>query len=159
LLSADLKARLVFFRWRHALPGHRAFTIYGPRDSRVDMVALAQTYGPNLPTEPAEQNTLWYRIFQTVTNEPQILQTHRDFLLLRDYTAVAAICILVYGITAVFCIGSGRICLVYIMLLLVQLVVVRQSAFNSGVRLVTNSLAMAGHKKAPLKRTNSKRST
>jgi hypothetical protein len=46
LLSADLKARLVFFRWRHALPGHRAFTIYGPRDSRVDMVALAKRTVP-----------------------------------------------------------------------------------------------------------------
>lgn len=63
------------------------------------MAALAQTYGPDLPAEPAAQNTLWYRIFQTVTNEPQILQTHRDFLLLRDYAGIAAICTIVYGIT------------------------------------------------------------
>ena len=159
LLSADLKARLVFLRWKHALPGHRAFTVYGPRDPRVDMAALAQTYGPDLPTDAAKQNTLWYRIFQTVTDEPQILHTHRDFLLLRDYTAIAAICTLVYGVTAAFCIGSGRICSLYVVMLLVQLVVVRQSAFNSGVRLVTNSLAMACHKKAPLKRSGSRGST
>lgn len=159
LLSADLKARLVFLRWKYALPGHWAFSVYGPRDSRVDMAALAHAYGPTFPSEPAEQNSLWYRIFQTVTNEPQILQTHRDFLLLRDYTAIAAMCTLVYGVTAVFCIGSGRICLIYLMLLLIQLVVVRQSAFNSGVRLVTNSLAMACHKKAPLKWSSSKKST
>jgi hypothetical protein len=28
LLSADMKARLVFLRWNHALPGHRSFSKY-----------------------------------------------------------------------------------------------------------------------------------
>ena len=158
-LSADLKGRLVFLKWQHALPGHRAFTVYGPRDPRINMITLAQIYGPALPVDPAQQNTLWYGIFQAVTNEPHILQAHRDFLLLRDYAGIAAIFIVVYGITAFLCIGSGQVCLIYLSLLLIQLVVVRQSAFNSGVRLVTNTLAMACQKKTPLKRPNSKRGT
>jgi hypothetical protein len=141
-LSADLKARVVFLRWRHALPGHRAFTIYGPRDSRVDMAALRQVHGPVLPSDPDAQNKLWYRIFQTVSNKVPILQLHRDFLLLRDYTGIAILFLFIYGACAFTFIASGKVCLIYVALLAIQFGVVRQAAFNSGTRLVTNVLAM-----------------
>jgi hypothetical protein len=158
-LSADMKARLVFLRWHHALPGHRAFTVYAPRDPRVDLVRLAETYGQQLPSAPAEQNRLWYRLFQTVKNESHILQSHRDFLLLRDYTAIAVIFVVVYGACALLFVGSGRVCLMYLGLLLVQFCIVRQSASNAGVRLVTNVLATVStstHGKVARKRTNAK---
>ena len=34
LLSADVKAKLVFLRWRDPLPGHRAFSRYAKSDPR-----------------------------------------------------------------------------------------------------------------------------
>src|ERR1700757_3287650 len=37
LLSADAKARVVFLRWRHALPGHRAFSVHAACDPRIDV--------------------------------------------------------------------------------------------------------------------------
>src|SRR5262245_57463320 len=37
LISSGNKARLVFMRWHHALPGHRAFSEYEQSDPRVDM--------------------------------------------------------------------------------------------------------------------------
>lgn len=37
LLSPDAKAKLVFLRWHHALPGHRAFSELAPKDPRIDM--------------------------------------------------------------------------------------------------------------------------
>jgi hypothetical protein len=40
LLSADLKARLVFCDRKHALPGHRAFSVYAKKNSRIDFVRL-----------------------------------------------------------------------------------------------------------------------
>src|SRR5229473_6305563 len=42
LLSADMKARLVFLRWHHALPGNRAFSRYAHSDPRIDQAKLAQ---------------------------------------------------------------------------------------------------------------------
>lgn len=40
LLSADAKARIVFLRWKHALPGHRAFSRYATTDSRINIDRL-----------------------------------------------------------------------------------------------------------------------
>src|ERR1043165_515454 len=37
VLPGRLKAILVFWKLRHALPGHDAFTRYGPADPRIDM--------------------------------------------------------------------------------------------------------------------------
>jgi hypothetical protein len=128
-LSADMKARIVFLRWNDALPGHRAFTVYAPRDSRIDLAALTASHGP-LPVLPKDQNRLWYRIFKTVDEQPHISQ-----LLL---------CLVIYGVSALVLIPSGRVCLFYLALLAAQLAVVRQAAFHYGVRLVTNTLATAG---------------
>jgi hypothetical protein len=137
-----MKARVVFLRWRNALPGHRAFTLYGPRDSRIDLQRLAAIHG-TLPADPHEQNRLWYRIFKTIDERPHISQLHRDFLLLRDYTATALLCLVIYGGFAIALIPSGRVCFFYLALLVAQLIVVRQAAFHYGVRLVTNTLATA----------------
>jgi len=52
LVSADMKARLVFLRWRHALPGHRAFTNYAVRDPRIDVSVLEKLQGGPLPVDP-----------------------------------------------------------------------------------------------------------
>src|ERR1700730_13674378 len=41
-ISANNKARLVFWECHHPLPGSRAFTRHGPADSRVDMAVLTQ---------------------------------------------------------------------------------------------------------------------
>jgi hypothetical protein len=142
-LSADAKARIVFLRWENVLPGHRAFSVYARRDSRIDLGALADAYG-RLPTDPTQQNRLWYRIFKTVDDQPHIAQLHRDFLLLRDYTAIALLCLAIYGALALFLIPSGHVCMFYMALLVVQLIVVRQSAFQYGIRLVTNTVATAG---------------
>lgn len=141
LLSADNKARLVFLRWRHALPGHRAFTHYGKSDPRIDLARLSKTLGAALPTDPTEQNQTWYRFYKTVENSPAVLQTHRDFLLLRDYTGLAALFILFFGAVGFYAIPSLTTSCLYFLLLLIQYFVVRQAAAHYGVRMVTTVLA------------------
>jgi hypothetical protein len=42
LLSADMKARLVFLRWHHALPGNRAFSKHALHDPRIDQIRLVR---------------------------------------------------------------------------------------------------------------------
>jgi hypothetical protein len=148
LLSPELKARLVFLRWRNPLPGNRAFTQYIDADPRIDPAAVARVVGGPLPTDPVEQNRLWYRLYKMAENNPAISQVHRDFLLTRDYTGLAALFLLFYGAAGSYSIPSARIAAIYVLLLLIQLVVVRQSALHYGVRFVTSVLARVTGKPA-----------
>jgi hypothetical protein len=141
LLWANAKARLVFLRWQHTLPGHRAFTRYITADPRIDPVAVQRAIGGPLPVDPVEQNRVWYRLYKTVENDPAITQVHRDFLLTRDYTALAVLFLVFYGGAGYYSIPSPKIATIYAVLLLIQCVVVRQAAFHYGIRFVTSVLA------------------
>jgi hypothetical protein len=140
-LSANAKARLVFLRWSHALPGHRVFSQYAPSDPRIDLARLERMNGSKFPTDHVEQNRVWYRIYKTVENLPSILQIHRDFLLLRDYTGLSVPFLIFYGAAGLYAIPSIKVATVYLILLLAQYVIFRQSASNYGIRMVTNVLA------------------
>jgi hypothetical protein len=146
LLSANVKARLVFMRWRNALPGHRAFTQYIYSDPRIDPAAVQKVVGSALPVDPVEQNRVWFRLYKTVENDPAISQVHRDFLLTRDYTGLALLFLLFYGGAGFYSIPSSKIATIYAVLLLIQCVVVRQAAFQYGVRFVTSVLARVAGK-------------
>ena len=45
LLSADAKARIVFWRWSNPLPGSEAFSRHASRDPRIDIAALEEKNG------------------------------------------------------------------------------------------------------------------
>ncbi len=151
LLSADMKARLVFLRWRHALPGHRAFSKYAVLDPRIDVFAIERLHGRPLPADPVEQNRVWYRIYKGVENDTAVRQVHRDFLLLRDYTGVCALFIVFYGTAGFYAIPSIRVGWIYLLVLVAQYLLVRQAASNYGVRLVTTVLARRAAKEGPPK--------
>ncbi len=140
LLPANAKARLVFLKWRNTLPGHRAFTQY-MADPRIDPAAVQRAVGGPLPIDPIEQNRVWYRLCKMAEGDPAIAQVHRDFLLTRDYTALAVLFLLFYGGAGYFLIPSIKIATVYAVLLLIQCIVVRQAAFHYGIRFVTSVLA------------------
>lgn len=141
LLSADAKARLVFLRWHNALPGHRSFTQYGKTDPRIDLAKLAKLHGSALPTDPNEQNKVWYQFYKTIDDNPAVLQVHRDFLLTRDYTGLAALFIAFYGAAGLYAIPSLKISILYILLLIIQYAIVRRASATYGVRMVTTVLA------------------
>jgi hypothetical protein len=141
LLSADMKARLVFLRWHHALPGHYAFSKYAARDARVDLAALEKLHAGLLPVDPVEENRAWYRIYKTVENDQAVRQVHRDFLLLRDYAGLSAVFIAFYGAAGLYAIPSAKVGLVYLLALVAQYVVVGHAASNYGIRMVTTVLA------------------
>src|SRR6266853_144666 len=130
LLSADVKARLVFLRWRHALPGHRAFSKYAVRDARIDLAALETPHCGLLPVDPVEQNRAWSRRYKTVENDQAVRQVHRDFLLLRDYTGLCAVFIAFYGAVGLYAISSVKTGLVYLFVLIAQYIVVGRAASN-----------------------------
>lgn len=159
LVSAEMKARLVFLRSRHAL-GHRAFTKYAVRDPRIDISALEKLHGAALPVDPVQQNRAWYRIYRTMENDPAVRQVHRDFLLMCDYTGLSVVFVLFYGAAGLYAIPSIRTALMYLVVLMAQYAVMRQAASNYGVRMVTTVLARRAAKegcetpKTPRKRAS-----
>ncbi len=63
LLSSNVKASIVFWRLKNALPGHRAFSEHADADPRVDIAVLKKKVG-EFPQSARDQNTCWYRLFQ-----------------------------------------------------------------------------------------------
>jgi hypothetical protein len=157
LVSTDMKARLVFLRWHHALPGNRAFSKYAQRDPRIDRVKLAQLIDVKSLSTPEAENAAWYRLYKEVHNDPSVLQVHREFLLLRDYTGLAALFLIGFGAVALFTVQPARVLVAYCLLLAVQFMVVRHAAATYGVRFVTTVLAIKAS--APATRAPAKRAT
>jgi hypothetical protein len=141
LLSPEAKARIVFMRWKNALPGHRAFTDLAPRDSRIDLDRLKKACGAKLPVDPADQNRTWYGLYKSVEKRPSVEQVQRDFLLTRDYSAFTVFSLLVFGTVALFAVQNSVVSLVYFVGLVAQFFLVRQAAANYGNRFVTTVMA------------------
>jgi len=142
-VSATTKARAVFWRWRHPLPGSEAFTRYGRGDERIDMQALERKFGP-LPFEPKDQNVLWYSLYRRVANDPAVLQIHRHFLFARDYTFIAALMLPIFGTAAFTAMRPRSIAAIYFLLLIAQWALATNAARKNGCRFVTTVLAQNG---------------
>ena len=144
-INHNNKARLVFWRRSHPLPGSRAFTEYMHTDSRIDVIALQQ-YTDRLPTEPGTQNALWYRWYREVEEDTRVRQVHREYLFTRDYTGIATLLAVSLGPLSFWQLESVAIAGFYSVALLAQYLVVRQAAYNHGVRFVTTVLAIKASK-------------
>lgn len=141
LISPQLKAVLVFWRWPNPLPGHRAFSRYLGKDPRIDPHRLQDKVG-DFPSDPSEQNRLWYRIYRAHESEPSVMGAHKDFLLTRDITWLSFAMFVLFGLGSVF-IGETTLQTVWYPAILVsQYVVAAIAARRSGVRFVLNVLAV-----------------
>lgn len=142
IVSADIKAILVYWRLRNPLPGSQAFTKHGPADSRVVMRSLEREYGP-FPVAVNEQNQLWYRLFKTVEDRPSVSQAHRASLLARDLASLSfTLAPLSAILGAVLRVGMLPWAIL-VTVLTVQFLMLRKIAVNNGKRFVTTVLAEA----------------
>lgn len=142
-LSSDAKARIVFLRWRDPLPGTEAFTRHAIADPRIDLMTIERNNGP-LPTDPRQQNFLWYRLYQSVADDPAVWQIHREYLFTRDYACMSLLMLIGLGTAGLFRFSSKSTALGYIGLLIIQYLLVRRAARNHGIGLVTTVLALKG---------------
>jgi hypothetical protein len=142
LVSANMKARLVFLRWNYALPGHRAFSRYAQVDPRIDVDHLKKSLGNKLPEGPEAENKTWYRLFKEVEAAPEVQHIHREFLFTRDYTSLSALFLIGLSIAALVVVHSWNIALIYCFALLLQFVIVRHVAATYGARFVCTVLAI-----------------
>jgi hypothetical protein len=149
LLSADMKARLVFLRWYHALPGNRAFSKYAQQDPRIDQVWLARMTEKESVRTPEAENATWYRLYKEVHTDPSVQQVHREFLLLRDYAGLAALFLIGFSAVALFTVQPPKVLAFYCVLLVAQFIIVRHAAATYGIRFVTTVLALKASAPAP----------
>lgn len=142
LLPGDTKAVLVFWRVRHALPGHRAFTLLGPRDPRVDMAILEARIGP-LPTVAADQNLAWYKLYRGHRDEQPVAEAHRRYLLTRDLAVLTLLFLLALPAALYLADVDGDLVAGYGVALTLGYLVTSLAAQRYGKSLVTNVLAVA----------------
>jgi hypothetical protein len=140
------KARLVFWRWRHPYPGSRAFSHYIYRDDRINREKLRRNIG-EFPTDPQQQNSLWYQLYRRVQNDHAVLDAHRAFLLFRDISALSMLLLILSAATLYFLAFSwsviGKVSLIF----LIQTVLAILSARVAGERFVCTVLSIHSTKK------------
>ena len=137
VLDDITKARLVFWRWRHPLPGNRVFSELVSTDPRIDQRALKAAVG-KLPRAPLEQNALWYRLYKKHKMVRSVWESHKIYLLTRDMSAIAAMCGVLFSIGLAVTGGGWLISLIYTVILGVQYLLIARSARNYGDRFVLN---------------------
>lgn len=145
LVPSSIKASIIFFKGKNALPGCRAFSYYAPRDSRIDISSLKEKYGA-LPSDPSEQNSLWYTIYRKWQEDQALRQTHKTFLFLRDYAIVSIIILLVLGATLLVFSPATIVRLLVVLGFVIQAVITLVAAHVQGVRLVTTVLSIESAK-------------
>jgi hypothetical protein len=147
-ISPNAKAQIIFARWNNPLPGSRAFTKHAATDPRIDVASLERAHGP-LPTDPEQQNRLWYRLYKTVEDHPSVLQVHGEFLFARDYACLALMMAIALGAVGFIQIPSISTAWTYLGLLVLQFVLTWRAARAHGLRLVTTVLALKSSGKQP----------
>lgn len=146
VLPHNVKAILVYWNVKNPLPGCHAFTRYAPADVRIDMVALRKNVG-ELPTDAAEQNRKWFKLYRMVGDDKTVVEAHKMYLLYRDMAAMSLPLIVLIPLGLHFGGASAGASWVSAGLFAVQFIVCCLCARNSGTRFVCNVLAIHSTKK------------
>lgn len=146
VLPYNIKAMLVYWKPLGWLPGCEVFTKYAPTDGRIDMAALKKNAGA-LPTDPKEQNAKWFKLYKMVESHTEVAAAQKDFLMYRDM-AVISLPLIVLAPAGLELAGVAFGALWFAGgLFAVQYVLAAISARHSGIRFVTNVLAIHSAKK------------
>ncbi|MCI0560822.1 MAG: hypothetical protein MN733_20250 [Nitrososphaera sp.] len=141
LLPSGVKASIVFWRLKDALPGNRAFSRYAEADPRIDMAALKRKIG-DFPQSPRDQNTSWYGLFQKHQSNVIVNDAHKRFLLFRDSSSLTLLILLIACVAASLSAIPLHLQAMLIGGLAAQFLWLAVSARNAGIRLVQNVLAL-----------------
>lgn len=142
LLSADTKARVIYWKYKHPLPGSRAFSKHLEEEPRADPDRLAQQWGA-FPDDPVEQNRLWYRIYKNVEEEIRVHEAHRAWLFSRDIAAYAVLFLAFFGIATLISDTPWTSARWYLVGLAGQYLLAIAAARTYGVRFVRTVLTIA----------------
>ncbi len=140
LISSGNKARLIYWRWRNASPGHRVFSELVTRDPRIDLEKLSRKMG-SLPQEPRQQNTKWYALYKQYAESVTVKEAHRNFLLARDLCSISFL----FGFFGPWGLllfqHTWKWISIYILTMFLHYIVLALVAQNHGNRFVCNVIA------------------
>lgn len=146
LISSDHKAILVFWRFKHPLPGARAFSVHAPGDHRIDLTKLKKNVG-EFPSAERDQNTKWYGLYKQVDSDPSVVDSHKNYLLFRDIAAMSLLLVPVLPLVLYLGgIDSARM-LVSAASFMGQYLLTAFAARTTGIRFVQNVLAVHASRK------------
>lgn len=140
LVSSELKAKLVFWRIKNALPGHRAFSSLAPCDARIDMKRLKAKM-KTIPKDPKEQNTSWHRLYKKYEEAPTVKNSHRNFLLARDLSTISLIFAFFGTVGLIFGRVNLKVLLMYFFAMVAHYIAFAVTAQNHGKRFVCNVIS------------------
>jgi hypothetical protein len=145
LMSADWKARLIFWKYSNPLPGSEAFTKYMHKDQRINAGYLHMHWG-ELPNDPISQNRLWYKMYRSVEDDVRVHEAHYDWLFARDLAAFSIMFLIVFSGIGFVIISNRTEYMYYFLGLVVQYLVVAVAAQTYGKRFVSNVLVCASQR-------------
>lgn len=139
-IPASWKAVLVFWRIKNALPGCRAFTYLAVKDARINRSEMRKLLG-RVPSSPSQQNAIWYEWYKNVEKKTVVRESHKQFLLNRDLSAIAVL-FFCFGTFVIFVmdISFARVG-IYALVTLFQYLIFSLIARNHGNRFVCNVVA------------------
>jgi hypothetical protein len=141
MLSHETKAKLVYWKVTNPYPGCEAFTRHGPADARIDMVALKKNVG-ELPTDPAEQNKKWFKLYKLAGDDRAVIEAHKLYLMYRDMAAMSLPLVVLVPIGLYFVNTSLTTTWMTAALFAIQFIVCCRGAQNAGSRFVCNVLSI-----------------
>lgn len=153
LLSHNVKTILVYWRIKNPMPACEAFTRHGPADVRIDMVALKKNVGA-LPTDPAEQNKKWYKLYKMVGDDKAVVEAHKMYLMYRDMVAMSLPLIVLVPISLYFSGVTASAVWITAAFFAVQFVACCLGARNNGARFVCSVLSVHSTRKITVAKTS-----
>lgn len=138
ILKTDYKNIMVFWKVKQPLPSYRVFSHLIKNDHRIDYDELNTKYNP-LPLDPESQSKLWYKLLKKYPDDEMILQSHRDYLLYRDLTAISFLLSVIYLITFLLLKIFGiNISILLILVFLLEYLILLIAARAKAERFVLN---------------------
>lgn len=141
VLPSNVKAMLVYWKPLGVLPGCEAFSRHAHSDPRVNIAQLKKNVGA-LPSDPKEQNAMWYKLYKKVESRTEVATAQKDFLMYRDMAVLSLplmvlvpLCMLIAGV------GYSGVWITTLLFFL-QYLVTAISARHAGVSFVCNVLAI-----------------
>lgn len=143
-LGERIKEILVFWRIRHALPSHRAFSVHALRPM-VRLEGLKKIVG-EFPTAPQAQTDLWYQLYLKAQTNVRVAGPSRNYLLFRDLAATSYLLAVIVPVIMLLATAPLFLIEVAAGALVVQGFIVAQAARSQGIRLVVMVLSVHSQK-------------
>ena len=146
------KETVIFWRIHNCLPSSRAFSAIALRDPRINPRHLMEKHG-DLPSVPAQQTALWYRMYRKTAGEASVEDAHGAYLRYREMTSLAASVLACFLAASAWTHPSAKTLAVGTILILAEYVLLLLAARHAAHHLVANVLAIESAADSTLPKT------